>query len=95
MAERSGEEFPLASRRDAGNEDDYPSVQGFLSVESEEIGAIVCDERVVVPTDYAHELPVFGTAETKIVYVIGGMTSRMHQFDQRRMQAFIDQKLHG
>jgi hypothetical protein len=42
----------------------------------------------------SHELPVFRTTETEIVDVIGYVTGSMRQFNQRSVQAFIDQKFH-
>lgn len=63
-------------------------------MESKKIGTIVRYEGVLMLADSDHELPVFRTAETKIVDMVGNMTCRMGDFNQGRVQAFIDQKLH-
>jgi hypothetical protein len=49
----------------------------FSAMESEEVGAIICYKRIVLLADGAHELPVFQTAETEIVDMIGRVTCSM------------------
>jgi len=54
-----------------------------LSMENKKVGTIVRDKRVILGADGGHELPVFRTAETEIVDMIGYVTSSMCQFNQR------------
>jgi hypothetical protein len=44
--------------------------------------------------DSGHQLPLFRTTETEIVDMMGCVTSSMRQFNQRSVQALIDQKFH-
>lgn len=77
MLKRCGEEFPLTSWHDIGNNYDDSGVQWFLSVEKKKVGAIVRDKRVVPLTNGFHELPIFGTTETEVIDMVGRMTRRM------------------
>jgi hypothetical protein len=54
-----------------------------LSMENKKVGTIVRDKRVILGVDGGHELPVFRTAETEIVDMIGYVTGSMCQFNQR------------
>jgi malate/lactate dehydrogenase len=83
MLERRAEEFSLAKRPDTGNNNDHSRMQRFLSMENKKVGTIVRDKRVILGADGGHELPVFRTAETEIVDMIGYVTSSMCQFNQR------------
>jgi hypothetical protein len=94
MIEGRAEEFSLTRWCNAGNNDDHSGVQWFLSVKSKKIRTIVGYKCIVSMTDGGHELPIFRTTQTEIVDVISYVTSRMGYFDQRRVQAFVDQKLH-
>ena len=94
MDERGAEEFALTSRRNAGDHNDDAGVERFFSVEHEKIGAIICHESIVLPADDGHELPVFRTAQAKMVDMVGDVTGGVCQFHQGSMEAFIDQELY-
>ena len=94
MLERRTEEFSLMKRRHTGNNNDHSGMQRFLSMENKKVGTIVRYKRVILCADGGHELPVFRTAETEIVDMIGYVTGSMRQFNQRSVQAFIDQEFH-
>jgi hypothetical protein len=57
-------------------------------VEQDRIGAIGHEKF----TDYNDIVPDFRATETEIVDVIGYVTGSLRQFNQRSVQAFIDQK---
>ncbi len=82
MLECSAEEFSLANGRDARNNDDDPGMQWFSAMKCKKIGTIVRYKRVVLCADGSHELPVFRTAEPKIIDVICHVTRRVRYFDQ-------------
>ena len=77
MFERRAEEFSLTNRRNTGNNNDHPGMQWFSAVKSKKVRTIVCYKRVVLLADGGHELPVFRTAETEIVDMIGHVTCSM------------------
>ena len=94
MLECCAEEFSLTKRRYTGNNNDHTRMQRFLSMESKKVGTIVRYKRVILRADSGHQLPVFRTTETEIVDMMGYVTSSMRQFNQRSVQALIDQKFH-
>jgi TolA-binding protein len=63
-------------------------------VQNKKIRTIVGYKCVVLGTDCGHELPIFRTTEPEIIDVIRQVTHRVRYFDQRCVQAFIDQELH-
>ncbi len=63
-------------------------------MESKKVGTIVRYKRVILRADSGHQLPVFRTTETEIVDMMGYVTSSMRQFNQRSVQALVDQKFH-
>ncbi len=69
-------------------------MQQFLSMESKKVGTIVRYKRVILRADSGHQLLVFRTTETEIVDMMGYVTSSMRQFNQRSVQALVDQKFH-
>ena len=85
--------FSLTNRRNAGNNNDHTGMQWFVSVQNKKIGTIVGYKRVVLCADGGHELPVFRTAEPEMIDVIRQVTYRVRYFDQRCVQAFVDQEL--
>ena len=60
-------------------------------MENKKVGTVVRYKRVVLCANGGHELPVFRTAKTEIVDMIGRVAGSMRQFNQRSVQAFIDQ----
>ena len=94
VLERRAEKFSLAKRRDAWNNNDHSWMQLFLSMENKKVGTVVGYKRVVLCANGGHELPVFRTAKTEIVDMIGRVAGSMRQFNQRSVQAFIDQEFH-
>jgi len=94
MFQRRSEEFSLTNGRYVGNNNDHTGVQRFLSVQNKKIRTIVGYKCVVLGTDCGHELPIFRTAQPEIIDVIRQVTCRVRYFDQRCVQAFIDQELH-
>ena len=85
MSERRTEQFTLIERYDVRNDYDHSCVQRFLSMKNQKIGTIVRYKRVVVLANCGHELPVFRAAKTKIVNMVGNMTGRMSNLNQRCM----------
>ncbi len=83
MFERRIKEFSLTNRGDTGNNNNHSGMQRFLSMEKKKVGTIVRYKRIVLLADGGHELPVFRTAKTEIVDMIGHMTCSMRQFNQR------------
>lgn len=92
MFEHSPKKLPLAWRSDAWNNHDQPGVQGDAIVERQKIGAIIHDQRILQPGNELDELPVFRSAKAQIVDVIRHMSRASGQFDQRRVQALVDQQ---
>ncbi len=74
MFERRVKEFSLTNRRDTRNNNDHPGMQWFSAMKRKKVRTIVRYKRVVLCADGGHELPVFRTAETEIVNMIGHMT---------------------
>ena len=70
-------------RYDIRNDYDHSCVQRLLSMKNQKIGTIVRYKRVVVLANCGHELPVFRAAKTKIVNMVGNMTGRMSNLNQR------------
>jgi len=66
----------------------------FVGVKSQKIYAIVGDKRVLLFTNYGHELPVFVPTQRQIIDMIGHVPCCVRQFNQGRVQAFIDEELH-
>jgi hypothetical protein len=81
--ERRTEELALIKRYDARNDYNHSGVQRLSPMKGNKVGAIVRYKRIVLLAYGGHELPIFGTTETEIVDVIGHVTRRMRQFDQR------------
>ncbi len=69
-------------------------MQFFLSVERGEVRAVVRDERVVLPADSNHQLPILVPAKPEEVHVFTYVPGLMRQCDERRVEALIDQELH-
>src|SRR5690348_9265715 len=69
-------------------------MQFFFSVERGEIRAVVRDERVVIPADSSHQLPILLPAKPEEVHVFTHMPRVPRQGDERRVKALIDQELH-
>src|ERR1700736_4719604 len=69
-------------------------MQFFLSVKRGEIGAVVRDERVILPADSSHQLPIPLSAKSKEVHVFTRVAGNLRHGDERRVKALIDQELH-
>src|SRR5271169_291363 len=95
MSEYRTEQFSLANRRNARNKNDDSGVQSLLSMQSEKIRAIVGHECVFLLANDGHELPVLRTAETEIIHMICDVARRMREFNQGRVETFVDQEFHG
>src|ERR1035441_3212301 len=69
-------------------------MQYFFSVESGEIRSVVRNERVILPPDSIHQLPILVPAKPDEVHVFTRVSGVMRQGDERRVKALIDQELH-
>jgi hypothetical protein len=69
-------------------------MQFRFSVECGEIRAIVRDERVILPADSGHQLPILVPAKPEEVHVFTSVPGVMRQGDERSVQAFINRELH-
>jgi hypothetical protein len=94
VSERSLEEFTLPRWNNIRNDDDQPGMEVFPAVERREISPIICDERVLLVTDFGHQLPILGAAQPEEVDVLTGVPGTVRHPDERRVKALVDQEPH-
>lgn len=89
---RRFKEFALQNRLDVRNDYYQTGVQRGSAIESQEIGPVVRNKGVVPFQDELHKRQVPGATETRIRDVIGAVSCRMRQFEQGRVQTFVDEQ---
>jgi hypothetical protein len=92
IAEHRLEELALKTWRHVRNNNHETCVERRLLIERKKVRAVVGDEGVVLLEDNCHQFPVFRTPQAEIVDMIGEVTRRVCQFQQRCVQALVNEK---
>jgi len=95
VLERSSEHDALEGGNSIRNDYYEAGVQVQAFEEPNEVDAVVRDEREFILDDTLGQLPVRLAAQTDMVDMGRLESGAMSDFDQRLMQAFVDQKPHA
>ncbi len=90
-----GEDRLLSSWRRLRNEDDQTRMERLRSIQPTKVGGVMRDKDKIALNDPWDQIAIFGGGKAQIVYVVGLVACGVPDLNERRVEAFVDQKPHA